>query len=158
MTKAIFLDRDGTINVDHGYVYKVEELELLPGVIDALKLFKEAGFIFIVITNQSGIGRGYYTLEDANKFNKALSKLLANSNIEITEFYTCPHAPTTICSCRKPSPELINKAIESYNINPSNSYMFGDKKSDIECGENAGVKSFLITENESLLYWAKKIV
>ncbi len=76
MTKAIFLDRDGTINVDHGYVYKVEKLELLPGVLEALKIFKEAGFIFIVITNQSGIGRGYYTLEDANIFNKALAKLL----------------------------------------------------------------------------------
>lgn len=158
MTKAIFLDRDGTINVDHGYVYKVEKLELLPGVLEALKIFKEAGFIFIVITNQSGIGRGYYTLEDANIFNKALAKLLMESNIEIKEFYTCPHAPNIECSCRKPSPVLINKAIESYSINPSSSYMFGDKKSDVECGENAGVKSYLITKNESLLFWAKKLV
>ncbi len=158
MIKAVFLDRDGTINLDHGYTYKVEDLKLLPGVVEALKLFKEAGFIFIVITNQSGIGRGYYTLEDANKFNCALANLLRESGIEITQFYTCPHAPTTLCNCRKPSPQLINEAIKRYNINPSSSYMFGDKRSDVESGENAGVKSFLITENESLLFWAKNIL
>ncbi len=157
MNKAIFLDRDGTLNKDGGYLFKPESLELIPGVVEALKIFKEQGFLLIVITNQSGIGRGYYTVEQAEEFNNALNLQLKRDNVEITHFYICPHAPNENCECRKPSPYLIKQAIEKYNINPDESYMFGDKTSDIESGIGAGVTSFLITPTHSLLYWVKKI-
>ena len=114
MNKAIFLDRDGTINVDFGYVYKTQELELLPGVAEALRIFQELGYLLIVITNQSGIGR-------------------------------------------KPSPFMVTEAMKKYEIDPSQSYMFGDKKSDTECGERSGVKSFRVTSEHSLLYWANQL-
>lgn len=157
MDKAIFLDRDGTINVDFGYVYRTENLEFLPGVIEALQIFQELGYLLIVITNQSGIGRGYFTLEDAELFNQALSQKLKKCGIVISSFFTCPHAPEEKCKCRKPSPYLVMEAIKQYKINPDDSYMFGDKNSDVECGKNSGIKSFLITGEHSLLYWANQL-
>lgn len=157
MNKAIFLDRDGTINVDFGYVYKTEDLKFLPGVIEALQIFQELGYLLIIITNQSGIGRGYFTLEDAGIFNQAMSQELKKHGITISNFFTCPHAPEEKCECRKPSPYLVTEAIKQYNIIPDESYMFGDKKSDVECGENSGVKSFLITPEHSLLFWANQL-
>ena len=157
MNKAIFLDRDGTINVDFGYVYKTQELELLPGVAEALRIFQELGYLLIVITNQSGIGRGYFTLEDAEQFNRALAQELEKHGVILNDFYTCPHAPEEHCECRKPSPFMVTEAMKKYEIDPSQSYMFGDRKSDTECGERSGVKSFRVTSEHSLLYWAKKI-
>ena len=133
MNKAIFLDRDGTINVDFGYVYKTQELELLPGVAEALRIFQELGYLLIVITNQSGIGRGYFTLEDAEQFNRALAQELEKHGVILNDFYTCPHAPEEHCECRKPSPFMVTEAMKKYDIDPSQSYMFGDKKSDTEC-------------------------
>ena len=157
MHKAIFLDRDGTINVDYGYVYKPEDLTLLPGVVEALRSFQEQGYLLIVITNQSGVGRGYFTLEDANKFNKLLQQALERQGITITDFFTCPHAPEEICICRKPSPQMVNEAIRKYDIDSSQSYMIGDKKSDVECGTNANLISYLVTPEHSLLYWSNQI-
>lgn len=156
--KAVFLDRDGTINIDFSYVYKVEHLKLLPGVLDAMYLFQKAGYLIIVITNQSGVGRGYYSLEDVVAFNNELRNNLQFFNVSISDFYICPHAPEEECECRKPSSFLLEKAMSDYDIDPTLSYMFGDKESDVLCGENAHVKSFLITEDHSLLYWAKKLL
>ena len=153
--KVIFLDRDGTINVDHGYVYKLSDLDLLPGVVDALQLFRDKGFKFIVITNQSGIGRGFYTLSDAIRFNNALNSELGKYDLHIEEFFICPHAPEEKCSCRKPYPFMVQEAIKKYHVDVEASYLFGDKDSDIECGENSGISSFLVTKENSLLYWAK---
>lgn len=152
--KAVFLDRDGTLNIDFGYVYKLEDLVLMPGVVEALWQFQKAGYLLIVITNQSGVSRGYFTEQDVTLFNNELKKKLALHNIVITDFFVCMHDPSDECSCRKPSPKLINDAILKYNIDPMQSFMFGDKKSDVLCGENAHVKSYLITEEHSLLYWA----
>ena len=157
MNKAIFLDRDGTINVDFGYVYKTQELELLPGVAEALRIFQELGYLLIVITNQSGIGRGYFTLEDAEQFNRALAQELEKHGVILNDFYTCPHAPEEHCECRKPSPFMVTEAMKKYDIDPSQSYMFGDKKSDTECGERSGVKSFRVTEEHPLIYWANQL-
>ena len=114
MNKAIFLDRDGTINVDFGYVYKTQELELLPGVAEALRIFQELGYLLIVITNQSGIGRGYFTLEDAEQFNRALAQELEKHGVILNDFYTCPHAPEEHCECRKPSPFMVTEAIKKF--------------------------------------------
>ena len=102
--------------------------------------------MLIVITNQSGIGRGYFTLEDAEQFNQALAQELEKHGVILNDFYTCPHAPEEHCECRKPSPFMVTEAMKKYEIDPSQSYMFGDKKSDTECGERSGVKSFRVTE------------
>ena len=156
--KAIFLDRDGTLNRDFGYVYLTGQLELLPGVVEALTIFRDAGFLLIVVTNQSGVGRGYYTENEATIFNKALNEVLEKNGVGITAFYVCYHSPEDKCICRKPSPYLINKAINDFNIDSQRSFLFGDKDSDIKCGENVPVTSFLITEERTLLFWAKTLM
>lgn len=156
--KAVFLDRDGTINVDYGYVYEVTSLKLLPDVVDALKMFQNNGFKLIVVTNQSGIGRGLYSINDAIKFNEALRIELRKYDIHIQDFFICPHAPEDKCKCRKPSPLMVFEAIKKYHIDSGSSYMFGDKISDVQCGQNTGIQSFLVDEEHSLLYWAKLLL
>lgn len=158
MQKAIFLDRDGTINVDHGYVYQPEKLKFIDGVESSLKKLQDAGYLLIIITNQSGIGRGYFSELDAQKFNDYLINDLIKSNIKINDIYMCPHSPEEACNCRKPSPKFILDAIEKYNINPSKSYMLGDKQSDVESGINAGINAFLIDKEHNIEYWTKKIL
>ena len=158
MNKAVFLDRDGTINVDYGYICKREDLALLDGVVEAMLMFQERGYMLIVVTNQSGVGRGYFSIEEVNEFDAALGEELAKYGVHIDEFCVCPHSPDDHCICRKPSPYLIKEAIGKYNINPDDSYMFGDRKTDVECGENAGIKSFLITTEHNLLYWARMLL
>lgn len=155
--KAIFLDRDGTINVDFGYLYKPEQLEFLPGAIEAMQIFRDLGYLLVVITNQSGIGRGYYTLEDAERFNEYMSAQLVKEGIEVADYFVCPHAPTEDCHCRKPHPTMVLEALAKYDIDPAQSYMFGDKQSDVDCGEAAGVRSFRITAGEQLIDWAGKL-
>ena len=99
----------------------------------------------------------YFTLEDAEQFNRALAQELEKHGVILNDFYTCPHAPEEHCECRKPSPFMVTEAMKKYEIDPSQSYMFGDKKSDTECGERSGVKSFRVTSEHSLLYWANQL-
>ena len=143
--KAIFLDRDGTLNKDSGYVHKIEDFELLPGVIEGLKLLQDE-FIFIIITNQSGIGRGYYTVQDFHAFNNLLLTTLSKEGIEIKATYFCPHLKEEDCDCRKPKTKYINTAVSEFNINLQLSWMIGDHPSDINLGTNAGSNTiFLLT-------------
>ena len=143
--KAIFLDRDGTLNKDSGYVHKIEDFELLPGVIEGLKLLQHE-FIFIIITNQSGIGRGYYTEDDFQAFNNHLLKDLAKEGIQIKKTYFCPHKKEENCVCRKPKTKFINQAISEFNIDLKKSWMIGDHPSDVQLGTNAGCSTvFLLT-------------
>ena len=158
MNKAVFLDRDGTLNVDNGYTYKPEDFQLLPFVADSLSKLKAAGFLLIVITNQSGIGRGYYTMDDVDKFHGLMQEELQKDNIMIDHFYICPHTIEEKCNCRKPSPYLLFKAFDDFNIDPQASFLIGDKNSDIQAGQLAGVKSFLITDTHSILHWANHII
>ncbi|MHB9300719.1 D-glycero-beta-D-manno-heptose 1,7-bisphosphate 7-phosphatase [Fusobacterium polymorphum] len=150
MKKAIFLDRDGTINVEKDYIYKSEDLVFEEGTIEALKTFKNLGYILIVISNQSGIARGYFTEEDLNIFNNNMNEILKKNGIEITEFYCCPHHPDGIgeykkvCECRKPNNKMIEDAIKKYNIAREKSYMIGDKTSDIGAGLKSNLKTVLV--------------
>ena len=150
MKKAIFLDRDGTINVEKDYIYKSEDLVFEEGTIDALKTFKNLGYILIVVSNQSGIARGYFTEEDLNIFNNNMNEILKKNGIEITEFYCCPHHPDGIgeykkvCECRKPNNKMIEDAIKKYNIDREKSYMIGDKTSDIGAGIKSNLKTVLV--------------
>ena len=150
MKKAIFLDRDGTINVEKDYIYKSEDLVFEEGTIEALKTFKNLGYILIVVSNQSGIARGYFTEEDLNIFNNNMNKILKKNGVEITEFYCCPHHPDGIgeykkvCECRKPNNKMIEDAIKKYNIDREKSYMIGDKTSDIGAGLKSNLKTVLV--------------
>ena len=170
MKKAIFLDRDGTINVEKDYIYKSEDLVFEEGSIEALKTFKNLGYILIVVSNQSGIARGYFTEEDLNIFNNNMNEILKKNGVEITEFYCCPHHPDgigkykKICECRKPNNKMIEDAIKKYNIDREKSYMIGDKTSDIGAGLKSNLKTVLVKtgyglkdmekvdKNETLIY------
>ncbi|MCY7008949.1 D-glycero-beta-D-manno-heptose 1,7-bisphosphate 7-phosphatase [Fusobacterium simiae] len=150
MKKAIFLDRDGTINVEKDYIYKSEDLVFEEGTIEALKTFKNLGYILIVVSNQSGIARGYFTEKDLNIFNNNMNEILKKNGTEITEFYCCPHHPDGIgeykkvCECRKPNNKMIEDAIKKYNIDREKSYMIGDKASDIGAGLKSNLKTVLV--------------
>ena len=150
MKKAIFLDRDGTINVEKDYIYKSEDLVFEEGTIEALKTFKNLGYILIVVSNQSGIARGYFTEKDLNIFNNSMNEILKKNGVEITEFYCCPHHPDGIgeykkvCECRKPNNKMIEEAIKKYNIDREKSYMIGDKTSDIGAGLKSNLKTVLV--------------
>ena len=156
--KAVFLDRDGTINIDYGYVHEKEKLNFIDGAIEALNLLQLKGYLLIIITNQSGVGRKMYSLKVAETFRDYFLSELKKRNIKIDGYYSCYHSPEDHCICRKPSPFLINKACTNLDIDKSKSFMIGDKDSDVKCGENADVESFKVTEDKNLLYWAKKII
>lgn len=165
MNKAIFLDRDGTIIKDKNYLSTPDKIEFLNDVVEALGEFLLNDFKLIVITNQSGVGRGYYSIKDVEKVNNRIKQELLNFSIPILAFYYCPHyIGSTLdkynikCNCRKPSPGLIIQAAKDHDIDLRQSYMIGDQESDVKAGENAGVKkSYLINEKHNLLYYSKLI-
>jgi len=147
--KAVFLDRDGTLNEDPGYLGEPDNVVLLPGVADALsKLKNNYHFLLIVVSNQSGIARGLITSEQVDAVNKKISDLLASNNVKIDAFYYCPAHPDFStedeCGCRKPSPYMILEAKKAFNIDLSSSYLIGDFATDIQSGIKAGVKSILL--------------
>ncbi|MCX7942303.1 MAG: HAD-IIIA family hydrolase [Dictyoglomaceae bacterium] len=138
--KAVFLDRDGTLNEDKGYTYKIEDLVILPKVVDGLKLL-QGKFLLIVVTNQSGVERGYYTEKDVEKFNNYLYLALAREGIYIDDFYYCPYIEG---DCRKPNTGMLLQAQKDWNIDLSKSYIIGDKESDVLAGKRVGCKTILI--------------
>ena len=142
--KAVFLDRDGTIIEDEGYLKNPQDITLIKGAGAALADLKKAGFLLIVITNQSGIGRGFFTLKTVKKQHEQLQRLLAPYKVQLDDFEICPHAPDENCSCRKPQPEMLSRAAEKFNINLAASFMVGDKDSDIKAGRLAGCTTILV--------------
>ncbi|MGL4802511.1 MAG: D-glycero-beta-D-manno-heptose 1,7-bisphosphate 7-phosphatase [Cetobacterium sp.] len=151
MRKVIFLDRDGTINVEKSYLHKWEDFEFEKNAIEGLKKLKDLGYEFIVVTNQSGIGRGYYTEEDLVILNNQMTEKLKEFGIEILECFYCPHHPEkgigkykVDCNCRKPNPGMLLEGIKKYDVDIENSFMIGDKKGDLEAGKKAGLKSILV--------------
>lgn len=143
MKKAIFLDRDGTLIEDKGYVYKIEDFKLHHGVIEGLKILKNDYLLFI-ITNQSGIEKGLYTIEDFHKFNNFLLEQLRNQNIKIEKTYFCPHISG--CDCKKPNTKYIEENKSEFKIDLTISWVIGDHPSDIIMGKNAGCKTaYLLT-------------
>jgi histidinol-phosphate phosphatase family protein len=138
MKKAVFLDRDGTLNYDPGYLSDPDQLELLEGVGGALSLLKKSGFELIVVSNQSGIARGLIEPEVLNEIHVRLNELLEKEGASIDAFYLCIHHPDEACDCRKPKPKLLFQAAIERGINLSSSFMVGDKLSDLEVGRAAG--------------------
>ena len=152
--KAVFLDRDGTINIDTGYIGNPNLIELFSGVAEGIKQLKDKyGFLIVVVSNQSGITRGLITEEDVDKVNKRINEILEIDKTKIDAFYYCPFHPKfdleEKCKCRKPSPQLVFDAAHDLNIDLNKSFFIGDKVSDIECGFNAGLNSILITNTIS---------
>lgn len=141
MTKAIFLDRDGVINIEKNYLYKIEDFEFVEGTFESLKYLQELGYILFVITNQSGVDRGYYSLEDFNKLTDWMISEFRTQNILIAQVELCPHTPNDNCNCRKPKTGMIDNILKSHKIDLENSWLIGDKSSDIECAKNANIKN-----------------
>ncbi|MCK5691492.1 MAG: HAD family hydrolase [Bacteroidales bacterium] len=153
MKKAIFLDRDGTINnnCDHYYIWHKEELLLNPGVGEALAELRSRGYLLIVITNQGGISKGEFTAGDVDLLHVHLRSMLAKEGISLDEVYYCPHHPMVeSCLCRKPQPLMIEKALARFGIDPLSSWMIGDAERDIEAGKAAGLRTILIEPNSDL--------
>lgn len=151
MKKIIFLDRDGTINVDNGYVYKVEDFCFEKNIVPALKLLQKHGFEFIIVTNQSGIGRGIFTVKDFRRFNNHLIKQLKNHGVRILKTYFSPYHPEKgiakykkVTRCRKPDSGMLEQAEKEFEIDNTNSWIMGDRWIDVKCGENFGIKSILL--------------
>jgi D,D-heptose 1,7-bisphosphate phosphatase len=143
-SRAVFLDRDGTVNVDKDYMYKPEDFEFEKGVAETLKYLYSKNYKLIIITNQSGIARGYYTAEDVERLHDHMRILAKENGFEFTGFYFCPHMPDEGCSCRKPGTALIEKAVLEHGIDLSVSYMVGDKESDMTAGKKAGLTTILV--------------
>lgn len=166
--KAVFLDRDGTLNKHTGYVHSPDEIQLIDGVPDALKKIKEKGYLLIIVTNQPTVARGENTIEEIEQINNHLKYLLSLKGAVIDGIYFCPHHPhkgyegereeyKINCDCRKPKPGMLIKASEDFNINLKQSYMVGDSEADIQAGENAGCKTALISDSYSLIDFANEI-
>ena len=150
--KVIFLDRDGTINVDFGYTYKVEDWKFIGKVVDALKMLQEQGFSLSVVTNQSGIGHGLYSEEDMEKLHKHMLAEFKKNNINIEYVAYCPHGRESTCKCRKPNIGMIEEIAGQIGpVDLSNSWTIGDKLLDFELGLNASTKTALIRSQ----YWTK---
>lgn len=145
MSAAVFLDRDGTLIEDKDYLSKPEEVRIFHGAAAALKKLQDAGFLLVMVTNQSGVGRGYFTLHDVERVHEYLCTKLAEEGVTFSKIYIAPEAPDVPSRARKPSPQFLFDARDELGIDLAQSYIVGDKLIDLECGWNAGVaKSILV--------------
>jgi histidinol-phosphate phosphatase family protein len=142
---AVFLDRDGTLIEDQGYPRCPALVRLLPGVAEALRLLRRHGFLLVVVSNQSGVGRGLITVEQAQSVHQEVVRQLAQSQVALDASYYCFHAPWSQCPCRKPSPGLILRAAEDLRVDLRRSFMVGDRASDVEAGRRAGCGTVLLS-------------
>lgn len=147
--KAIFFDRDGTLIYDEHYLNDYKKIRYLPEVFETLLQLKQVGFVFVVVTNQSGIARGLVTEEQMHKIHEVMIKDFKEHDIEFLDFYFSPHLPDSGHPYRKPNPGMLLAAAEKYNIDLSLSWMIGDKMGDVEAGHNAGCRSILLTSEPS---------
>ncbi len=147
MKKAIFLDRDGIINVDHSYVHKSEEFEFNKGIFQVLQHFLSLDYVLFIVTNQSGIGRGYYSEDDFKKLTSWMINKFTCKDITIQKVYHCPHHPDEGCKCRKPKTGMFEKAKKEFDIDMENSWMIGDKTSDIKAGLNANITNTIFVNS-----------
>ena len=145
MKRAVFLDRDGTLNVERHYLHDPDELEIIPGSGPALRHLMDVGYTLFIVTNQSGIGRGYYTEADMHAVNaKLTAELTASDGVTFEKIYFAPESPEEPSYGRKPSPKFLHDAAVEFGINLEESFMVGDKTADLECGWNAGVKQSIL--------------
>jgi D-glycero-D-manno-heptose 1,7-bisphosphate phosphatase len=139
MQKALFLDRDGIINRDLGYVHKIEDFHFNEGIFELVRYFQERNYLIFVITNQSGIGRGYYSIETFNGLTQWMVSVFKKEGITIERVEYCPHLPSDGCECRKPRTGMIERVLCDYPIDLYESWLIGDKQSDIDLGYHANI-------------------
>jgi D-glycero-D-manno-heptose 1,7-bisphosphate phosphatase len=144
VSRAVFLDRDGTLIEEKEYLHRPEAVVIFPDVGPALKRLQDSGFKLFIVTNQSGVGRGYFPIEDVYKVHEHLCRELAKDNVRIEKFYIAPEHPDAPSRGRKPSPQFLFAARDEFGIDLTRSYMIGDKLIDLECGWNAGVKASIL--------------
>lgn len=144
---AIFLDRDGVINRDRQFVYRIEDFQFIEGVVDAVREMANRGFKVVVVTNQSGIGRGYYTQQDFDVLNEWMLATLRRQGVSVSGVYHCPHSPDAACECRKPKPGMILQAARELNLCLKDSWMVGDKPSDIAAAHSAGISNTVLVRS-----------
>ena len=151
-TKLCLLDRDGVLNTDTGYLYQIKDVRWIPGSKEAVALLNRAGYRVVVVTNQSGVARGYFTEEDVKKLHVWMGEEIKKAGGEITSFYYCPHLPGALlqeydreCECRKPKPGMVKRALQEQQVLPENAFLIGDNPRDVEAAKRAGVKGYLFT-------------
>lgn len=157
MRSAVFLDRDGTLIEDVGYLSSISQIKVLPRVVDGLKLLKSMGYLLIVVTNQSGVARGFFSEGFVLNVHDILGRLFKDNSVTIDAFYYCPHHPTeglppynVNCDCRKPKTGMIKRAICEYDIDISKSWVIGDSLVDVQLARNAGCKGILLNRDDDL--------
>lgn len=160
MNKAVFLDRDGVVNFERGdYVSNPKDFVINQGVLQAIKMFRDNNFLVIIITNQGGIAKKLYSINDVMLMHNRLIDELKQNNSSINDIYMCPHHDNYgKCLCRKPGSLLFEKALAVYNIDPAKSFMIGDSQRDVDAAEKLGITSFLINPNENILRISQKII
>jgi D-glycero-D-manno-heptose 1,7-bisphosphate phosphatase len=162
---AAFLDRDGVLNQDLGYVHRVADFHWLPGAVQACKRLQDAGYALVVVTNQSGVARGLYSLADVDTLHAHMAQELALAGVTLTAVCACPHHPEGLpgpyrqdCHCRKPQPGMLLQAIQAHGLDPARSVLFGDRPSDLQAGAAAGVaRCFLVGEGQTLRHLAAAV-
>ena len=148
VNKAVFIDRDGTINVNVEYLNTPDNFQIYPGVAEGIKLLQDNGYKIIVITNQSGIARGYFSEETLDMIHEKMKNELSNKGASIDAIYFCPHHPEDGCNCRKPNIGLFKKAIKDFDVDPMHSFIIGDRMLDVEAGFKIGLKTVLVPEDK----------
>jgi len=161
---AAFLDRDGVLNHDTGYIHRSADFVWVDGAIEAIRFLNERGYLIFVVTNQAGIARGYYTEDQLGSFTRRVGEQLAAANARIDAFYFCPHHPTEgepayriTCECRKPSPGMLLRAMREWPVKLTGSFMIGDRQTDLEAATAAGVPGHLFSGG-NLLPFVQRIV
>ena len=145
--KTIFLDRDGVINKEINYLHKIDDFEFIDGVFETCQYLISLDYQIIVITNQSGISRGYYTEKDFQTITEWMLAQFKKNDINILDIFHCPHSPDSHCNCRKPKPGMLLNARYKHNINMQNSWIIGDKEADIMAGINSGINNTILVQN-----------
>ena len=145
--KVVFLDRDGVINKEVGYLHKIKDFQFIDGVFDACLHFQLLGFKLVVITNQSGIGRGYYSEDEFHTVNNWMLEQFSARGIDVLDVIFCPHGPESGCDCRKPKPGMLTQASKKHSINMEDSWMIGDKEADITAANAAGIQNTILVKS-----------
>ena len=145
--KTIFLDRDGVINKEINYLHKIDDFEFIDGIFDACLYFQSLGYKIIIITNQSGISRGYYTENDYQKVTQWMLNQFKYKNINILDIFHCPHGPDSTCDCRKPKPGMFLKAQDKHNTDMKKSWLIGDKEVDVIAANEAGIENTILVRS-----------
>ena len=149
--KTIFLDRDGVINKEVGYLYQLSDFEFLDGIFNTCLYFQKLGYKIVIISNQSGIAREYYNENDYQKLTEWMLGQFNDNGINILDTFYCPHGPESLCECRKPKPGMLIEAKYKYNISMKDSWMIGDKETDIEAANLAGINNTILVRSGHLI-------